>query len=112
MTLLGAGFVLTPVGAAGAVGQRQDLLRCLLGMIPLVEARTGVEMRLETQCYAVAGMARCGEAWWEWSAEVSSLTLFIIAGTGDLWPGYCEQGSPLLPLQGQTCLNALLLVCP
>lgn len=68
-------------------------------------------MRLETQCYAVAGMARCGEAWWEWS-EVSSLTLFIIAGTGDLWPGYCEQGSPLLPLQGQTCLNALLLVCP
>lgn len=58
-----------------------------LGMIPLAEVRTGVEMRLETQCYAVAGMAHCGEGWWEWSAKVSSLTLFIIAGTGDLWPG-------------------------
>lgn len=62
MTLLGAGFVLTPVGAAGAVGPEAGPAEVSLGMIPLVEVRTRVEMRLETQCYAVAGMARCGEA--------------------------------------------------
>ena len=51
MKQLGARFILIPVGAAGAVRQRQDLLRCLLGMNPLAEVRTGGEMRLETQCY-------------------------------------------------------------
>lgn len=63
MKQLGARFILIPVGAAGAVRQRQDLLRCLLGMNPLAEVRTGGEMRLETQCYTVAGMARWGEGW-------------------------------------------------
>lgn len=63
MKLLGAGFILTPMGAAGAVSQRLDLLGCLLGMNPLAEVRTGGEMRLETQCYAVAGMAHWGEGW-------------------------------------------------